>query len=317
VKVVVVGAGAVGSLFGARLFAAGESVELVGRPDHVEAIRERGLRILNRTEEVFRVPARTQLPVGESPDAILLTVKAFALRSAAAAVARAFPRPRPTLLPQNGLGIESLAQPALAAGGWPVPAHWTVRAVHSVPVTWVAPGVIREAGTGEILLPDPATAGALGPRVEQFRDLLHRARFAVRTVPDFDREVWRKVLVNAAINPVTAVQGVPNGRLLDGAPRTEAIRLLREALSAARVAGFDFAEEEAIQEFERVARATAENRSSMLQDLDRGRPTEIEAISGEILRIAGAHGLDLPATRAIIEEIHRRASSAGARPQSS
>lgn len=316
-KVVVLGAGAVGSLFGARLFAAGESVELVGRPDHVAAIRARGLRILNRTEEVFRIPAREDLPVGESPDAILLTVKTYDVRSAAAALARAYPRPIPLLLPQNGLGVESLAREALAAGGWPAPAEWTVRAVHSVPVTWVAAGVVREAGVGEILLPDLRTAGALGPRVQRFRDLLSAAGFSVRTVRDFDREVWRKVLVNAAINPVTAVRGVTNGRLLEGAARTDALRLLREALSAARVAGFDISEEEAVRDFERVARATAENRSSMLQDLDRGRPTEIEAISGEILRIAGAHQLDLPATRAIVEEIRRRGSNAGARPQPS
>jgi 2-dehydropantoate 2-reductase len=317
VKVVVVGAGAVGSLFGARLFAAGQSVELVGRPDHVAAIRERGLRVMNRTEEVFRVPARTQLPVGESPDAILLTVKTFDLPSAAAALARAFPRPIATLLPQNGLGVESLARAALASGGWPAPAEWTVRAVHSVPVTWVAPGVVRQAGVGEVLLPDPGTVGPLGPRVQRFRDLLHGAGFSVRTVRDFEREVWRKALVNAAINPVTAARGVPNGRLLEGAERTEALRLLREALSAARAAGFDLSEEETVRDFERVARATAENRSSMLQDLDRGRPTEIEAISGAILRSAEAHGLDLPATRAIVQEIRRRASSAGARPQPS
>jgi len=317
VKVFVVGAGAVGSLFGARLFAVGQSVVLVGRPEHVAAIRERGLRVLNRTEEVFHVPARTQLPVGEGADAILLTVKTFDLPSVSAALARAFPRPVPTLLLQNGLGVEALAREALASGGWPAPAEWTVRAVHSVPVTWVAPGVVRVAGAGEILLPDPEAAGSLGPWVYRFRDLLREAGFSVRTVHDFDREVWRKALVNAAVNPVTAARGVPNGRLLEGEERTEAIRLLREAVSVARAEGFDLSEEEATRDFERIARATAENRSSMLQDLDRGRPTEIEAISGEILRIAGTHGLDLPATRAIVEEIRHRASGTRARPQPS
>jgi 2-dehydropantoate 2-reductase len=317
VKVVVVGAGAVGSLFGARLFASGHSVELVGRTDHVAAIRDRGLRVRNRTEEVFRVSARTELSPGESVDAVLLTVKTFDLSTAAAELARAFRRPTPVFLPQNGLGVESLARAALAAGGWPAPADWTVRAVNSVPVTWVAPGVVREAGTGEILLPDPETAGPLRDRVERFQALFHDAGFSVRTVRDFEREVWRKALVNAAINPVTAARGVPNGRLLEGANRSEALRLLREALSVARSAGFDFSEEEAIRDFERVARSTAQNRSSMLQDLDHGRPTEIEAISGEILRTGEAHGLDLPATRAIVEEIRRRSASARARPQPS
>jgi 2-dehydropantoate 2-reductase len=317
VKVVVVGAGAVGSLFGARLFAAGHSVALVGRPDHVAAIREHGLRVRNGTEEVFRVPARTELSAGEGADAVLLTVKTFDLPSASAALARAFRRPAPILLPQNGLNVESLARPALAAGGWLRPADWTVRAVHSVPVTWVAPGVVREAGTGEILLPDPEMVGPLRARVECFLGLFRDAGFSVRTVRDFEREVWRKALVNAAINPVSAARSVPNGRLLEGTERMEALRLLREALSVARAAGFDFSEEEAVRDFERVARSTAQNRSSMLQDLDRGRPTEIEAISGEILRIGAVHGLDLPATRAIVEEIRRRSADARARPQPS
>jgi len=317
VKVLVVGAGAVGSLFGARLARAGHSVDLIGRSEHVAAIAAHGLRILGRTEERCTLHAHTTLSTGMEVDVVLLTVKTFDLAQGAEALARALPGPVPTLLPQNGLGVESLALPHLALGGWTAPRDWTVRAVHSVPATLVAPGVVREAGSGEVLLPDPGTVGTAGPRVNVFLHLLRGAGFVVRTVPQFDREVWRKVLVNAAINPVTAVRGIPNGLLLEEPAHTEALRLLREALQAARAAGFEFSEEETTRDFEQVARATAENRSSMLQDLDHGRPTEIESISGEILRIAAVHGLDLPATRAITEEVRRRARTSVGRPQPS
>ena len=310
-KVVVLGAGAVGSLFAARIALAGHAVVVVGRPAHVAEIRSGGLRILDHEVEVVRLEAVIELPPGSAPDVALLTTKTFDLATAAAALATAVRSPVPTLLPQNGLGVETLANDALESAGWPDPSSWTVRAIHSIPATWVRPGEVREAGTGVILLPDPT--GPTAPHVRSFERLLAGAGFSVKRVCAFDREVWRKVLINAAINPVTAVRGVPNGRLLEEPARGEAIALLREALRAARAAGHEFSEEEAVRDFEEVARATAENRSSMLQDLDRGRPTEIDSISGALLRVAEAHGLDLPATRAIVGEVRRRSRDSARR----
>jgi 2-dehydropantoate 2-reductase len=121
--------------------------------------------------------------------------------------------------------------------------------------------------------------------------------------------------VNAAINPITADQGIENGALLKEPWRGQAERLLREAQAAARAEGFDFSDEEADRELWRVVRATAQNRSSMLQDLDRGRPTEIEAISGEILAAGGRHGIDLPQTRRALQRIRRREAQGPDRPQ--
>ena len=317
-RIAVVGAGAVGSLFGAGLARAGHSVLLVGRPALVAAVRDRGLLVLGSGEAVYHLDATSQIEFREPyPEAALLTVKTFDLESAAESVARALPRPVPLLLPQNGLGVERKASAALVRGGWNDPAPWSVRAVHSVPATLVAPGVVRVAGSGEVVLPDPAAAGPSTPRIELFRDLLRAAGFTVRTPPDFEREVWRKALVNAAINPLTAVLGVRNGELLIGETRTRALLLLTEARRAAQAAGFTFSEEEVVADFERVARATAQNRSSMLQDLDRGRPTEIEAISGEILRVASEHGIDIPATRVIVDEVRRRVEERSRGPQPS
>ncbi len=315
--VVVLGGGAVGSLFAARLVRCGRSVELVGRADHVAAIRANGLTVLGPTPETFRLRAETELAAGTEAEAVLLTVKTFDLERAATELARAIPRPVPTLLTQNGLGIEPTAHAALAAGGWTAPAAWAVRAVHSVPATWVRPGVVRAAGEGEVLLPVPEERPESAAVLRFFARLLTDAGLLVRAVPRFEREVWRKALVNAAINPVTATHGVENGRLLEGPERAEALALLAEARRAAAFAGHDFSEEESVRDFERVARATAANRSSMLQDLERGRPTEIESISGEIVRIAAARGVDLPRTRAIVEEVRRRTRRTTSAPQPS
>ena len=314
-NVAVVGAGAVGCVFGAYLARAGHSVEMIGRAPFVAAARAHGLRIEGRLRGSYPVLARTELAAEDHPDLALLTVKTYDVADAAIGLARTHVDPVPLLLLQNGLGVERTADAALRAGGWPDPRLWTVRAIHSVPATLLAPGVARAAGEGEVLLADPSSAGALAARVVRFRDLLAGAGFAVRSVPDLEREIWRKAIVNAAINPVTALLGVTNGELAQAPARTRALRLLEEARQAAGTAGVDFASSELVADLDRVVRATAANRSSMLQDVDRGRPTEIEAISGEILRIAEGHRLELPETRAVVAEVTRRVAGRGPRAQ--
>ena len=119
--------------------------------------------------------------------------------------------------------------------------------------------------------------------------------------------------MNAAVNPVTADHGVENGELSKDPLRGQALALLEEARRSAESAEFPFSPEETEREFFRVVRGSARNRSSMLQDLDAGRSTEIDAISGEILRVGVSHGLDLPNTRRIIERIRSKTPAAESR----
>lgn len=313
-KILVVGAGAVGSLLGACLQEGGNSVTLVARPDHVAAVRSKGLKVSGSRPRVVALEAVESISAGTVADVVLVTAKTFDLERATTDLARAV-SPRPVLFLQNGLGILPRARTALAVGGWPEPGPYSVLGVNLIPATWVGPGEVREAGVGEILLPVPGEAGPAAGAARLFRMMFEGARISVEAVPEFDREVWRKALLNAAVNPVTAVHGILNGEVLSEPWRTEALRLLGEALAVARAAGFGFTSEEVTRDFERVVRASASNRSSMLQDLDRGRPTEIDAISGEILREGERRGLDLPATRAIVAEVHARASRDSPRPR--
>jgi 2-dehydropantoate 2-reductase len=304
-RVVVLGAGAVGSLFGARLAAAGVPVLLVGRRAHVEAVRARGLVVEGVAPGTYRPDAATEVPRGIRASAVLVTVKSFDLASALDGLARAVP-PTPTALLGNGLGLEAIAREALQGAGWPAVDAWLVRGVHTVPATLLGPGRVRASGTGEVVLPTPQAAGVAARAVEEVSTLLTRAGIPVRTSPEFDLELWRKAAVNAAINPVTAARGVPNGALLDGPARDEAKRLLEEAVAVARGSGVDLSLATARADLDRVVRATAENRSSMLQDVERGRPTELDAISGEILRRGAKLGLELPATARAVEAVRRK-----------
>ena len=302
--VVVFGAGAVGTLFAARLTHARHQVTLVARPESVLQITAQGLTVEGtRPCHVPGVAVGT-VPTDRPVDALLLGVKAYDVRGACADIARRRPHPVPLLLPQNGLGIEERAVDGLTTGGWADPSPWVVRAIHSIPATLLGAGRVRQAGDGEILL--PAESVPPTPAVETWASLLSGLGYPVRRTTVLAREVWRKALVNAAINPVTADHGIPNGWLQRDPYRGQALQLLSEARAVAEAEGHAFREEELESDLWRVVRATAANRSSMLQDVERGRRTEVEEISGEILSRGRAHGLDLPATRRAVERLRRR-----------
>lgn len=306
-RVLVYGAGAIGSVFGARLASAGHDVLLVARPAHAAAVRDRGLRVEGRFEGTFRVAAIERLPPTTSTDAVLLTVKSYDVEAAAATLGAGVAPPAPLLLLQNGLGVEGAAIAALADGGWPDAARWIVRGINTVPAQFVGPGLVRQTGEGEVLL-GSAEAGTATRAVARFGRLLAGAGIPTKTAGDLPREVWRKLIVNAAINPVTADHGIPNGQLARDPWRGQALALLHEALEVARAEGFDFTDAEVERDLWRVVQKTAENRSSMLQDVDAGRRTEIDAISGAVVRLATLRGLRVPATRRIAARIRRKGS---------
>jgi 2-dehydropantoate 2-reductase len=273
VRIVVFGAGAVGSRFAAALARAGDSVLVVGRPAHVVAIAANGLVVDGEPGPPVRIEARSELPAGVRADVVLLTVKSYDVEVAGRAIANAFPHPVPVVALSNGLGIEAALAKGLAEGGWRSPGDWTIRGVHTVPARLVGPGHVAPTGSG----------------------------------------VWRKALVNAAINPVTADHGIPNGRLAEEPWRGQALGLLREALQAAAAEGYPFDPAESERAVFGVVRATAENRSSMLEDLEHGRPTEVEAISGALLAAGRRHGIPMPATERAIVRIHTREAERRAR----
>jgi 2-dehydropantoate 2-reductase len=311
VRVLVFGAGAVGSRFAAAFARAGHPVTVVGRAAHVAAILASGLVVEGDAGPPVRLAARTEIGSGSDAEVVVLTVKSYDVEPSGRAIAAAFPDPIPVLALSNGIGIEAALAKGLAAGGWAEPGDWIVRGVHTVPARLVAPGVVRATGTGEVVL-------GRHPKIpdwsERLRTLFESARVPVRVTDEIDREVWRKALINAAINPVTADHGIPNGRLIEEPWRGQATDLLREALRAAASEGYEFDPAEAERTVFGVARATAANRSSMLEDLDHGRPTEIDAISGAIVEAGHRHGLPMPATeRAIVRIRTREAERAAAR----
>lgn len=282
--VLVFGAGAIGSLLGG-LLSIENDVTIVGRRPHVDAVNRQGLRITGLTRRIAWPTATTVVPAGEF-DFVFVTTKAYDTVNAVDALRSLWRRSTFVTL-QNGLGnAERIAERA----------DRVLAATTSHGVTFVAPGEILHAGAGEISVgPWKATTIADAARLA---DALSRAGLQTDAISDVRRELWAKVVVNAAINPLTAVLRVPNGAIVahdDLRALVDAVA--REAVAAAKAAGVDLPEDDLARRAADVAARTAENRSSMLQDVERGRRTEIDAITGELLTAAARARLDLPYVR--------------------
>jgi 2-dehydropantoate 2-reductase len=284
--ILILGTGALATLFAARLSAAGVDVTVLGSwPEGLAALREKGAR-LDGDERGFRVHATDDPAHCRGAICALVLVKSWQTERAATQLVDCLADDGLALTLQNGLGNDTLLSGTL---GLPRVA----RGVTTTGATLLEPGLVRLGGEGTVSL-------EAHPRLAPLEAMLRRAGFAVEVVEDAISLVWGKLVVNAAINPLTALLRVPNGELLE---RPEARRLMGElAGEAAAVAlklgvALPFTGPECAAE--EVARKTAGNRSSMLQDVLRGAPTEIDAINGAVVHLGEEMGLPTPVNRLV------------------
>ncbi len=295
-RFLVFGAGAVGSVFAARL-AVRHPVAVVARGERLAQILREGIRVDGATEGDIRPPAGPAAGelAGFRPDFVLVTVKAHATATAARALAPLGTGPIRVSL-QNGLGNEE----ALAAGGYPV-----IGAVSNNGATLLESGRVFHAGLGEVILSRFQQVGE--DAVAALAEYLSEAGFPVLQVPDIRKSLWDKAALNAALNPVSALLGLRTGQLLRDPGSEHLVRLLvREAVAVARAEGVSTSEAEVWKTVERIVARTAGNKTSMLQDLERGVRTEVEAMNGVIVARGAKHGIETPWNRLMLRLIRGR-----------
>ncbi len=284
-KIVVFGAGSLGSLVGGVL--AGEhDVTLVSRATHVEAVRTDGLRLEGElTEHVH--PAVTVDGRGLEADLAVVTVKSFDTDEAARTLATGSIGAALSL--QNGMGNEETLAAALEA---PV-----IAGTVTYGAVLRAPGVVECTGIGEIVLgPHEGGTSAVATRVG---DAFSSAGLETTVASDLSRRLWEKLAVNAGINAVTALARAENRAVLEGETNRLARAAARETARVARAHGVGLSNREALAAMESVAVATADNTSSMLQDVRAGRRTEVDAINGYVVDRAAERGLEVPTNRTL------------------
>lgn len=301
-RILVVGPGAIGCLLAARLSRTRHGVLLLARDEPQAAtLRAHGIRVdRGARTEVFRVPvAAADAPAPSVPhwaaDAALYCVKTC--DSAAAFVgSRPYLARRTVVVScQNGIGNVERFTAAGAEG--PV-----LCCVTGMGGTRLGDGHVAWGGDGETWLAAPAAAQAR--HAAMIARVLNEAGMKVRRHADARSLVWSKAIVNAAINPIGALFRISNGRILThAAARSMAFAAAREAQRVAAAAGVGLLFEDAADEVRRVCAATTANRSSMLQDVERGRPTEIRSITGEIVAAGRRLGVPTPVNSRLLARL--------------
>lgn len=287
-KIVMLGAGAMGSLFGAMLSRCGKGdVWLLDIwEEHMTQVKTHGLVVESEQEEtVFKVKATTNPEEVGVADLIIVFVKAYLTREAVESNLSMVGPETVLVSLQNGLGnietIESVVGGAHVVGG-----------VTAQGSTMVGPGRVRHGGKGPTYVGE--TNGKSTPKVKLVASLLGESGIPTEVSDDIERLIWEKLIVNVGINAVAAIAGVRNGELLKlDETRVLMTMAVEEAERVARKKGVPV-EENLVERVFEVCQATARNRCSMGQDVDNGRRTEIDFINGAIVREGKALGIPTP-----------------------
>lgn len=297
-KIAIIGAGAMGSLFGGKLASAGHEVWLydIWR-DHVDKINRDGLVITSAAGDTTVHPkATTESGKIGSAEMVIVFVKAIATREAAKTAATLMGPDSVVLTLQNGYGnAEKLAEV--------VGAERVLAGVTSHGATMLGPGHIRHAGSGETHIGQ--LGGKVGERARCIAAVMSEAGIATTTDGEVSSLIWGKLLVNVGINALTAITGMKNGQLNDYEETRELMRMVvEEAERVVEKAGITLPYADAYGKVVATAQATAENKSSMLQDISNHRLTEIDVINGAVVQEGKRLGIATPVNQVLTLMVH-------------
>ena len=284
-NILIVGTGALATLFAARLSQAGNQIAMLGTwKAGLDALRKEGARLvdIDGVEHHIEVQATDDPRTCSGIKHVLVLVKAWQTERVAVQLKECLAENGLVLTLQNGLGNrETLAQS--------LELRRVALGATTAGATLLGPGLVRTGGEGIISI---ERHQALGP----IEEALKSAKFNVNVVEDAQSLIWGKLVINAAINPLTALLRVPNGKLLESPSAREMMgALASETAQVAKAKKIQLPFSDPIAAAEEVAGKTAANHSSMLQDVLRGAPTEIDAICGAVVKAAQIHNFDTPA----------------------
>ncbi len=292
-KIVIVGSGAIGSLYGAFLSRYKDNeVILVGRNPHVAAIQSHGLKIEGVLgEHVFHLKALDHARDVSEADLVIVTTKTYDTITAALSARHLIDAGAHVLLLQNGLGTEEMVATELETTK-------VLRATTCMGALHDSPGVVRATGCG--LTEIGSRYAENYPLVEELSAMFREVGFDVKSSENIEGVVWTKTLVNCGINPVGALTGLTNGEVYNNKGlRSLVVRLVTEAVQVVKALGIELTTDDPVRYALGTAKATGDNINSMLQDIRAGKRTEIDAITGEVIRLAKELDIDTPSSEAV------------------
>ena len=298
-RVCVVGAGVIGSLFAGHLARVAEVSCLVRRAEHARALNEDGLRVSGHNDFVASVSAATDVSALPEPELVVVCTKATGLEQAAASLAGHFPGAT-VMTAQNGLGAEEIVR---RHGAWPLVSA----------VTFMS-GTKHSDTSVEYILDTETWLGPYGETafatVEEIARLLAKSGLKAQALPDLRPAQWSKLIFNATVNGVAALTRLPHdfhfaqreslGDVMFG--------LIDEGKQVAAAAGIELHDDPWEMNVLATQRGSA-HYPSMLEDVEAGRPTEVELINGALVREAGRVGVEAPLQTALYALVKGREAS--------
>jgi 2-dehydropantoate 2-reductase len=278
----IVGAGAMGCLFAARLKRAGFQVTLLEKiQETVDSITAEGLFVDGVSGEYRVMVSAYSGHAPRQPDLVIICVKSYDTREAGETIQPWLHPDAPILTLQNGVGNIEILQDVFGK-------KRVLGGVTAEGATVLAPGKIRHAGQGDTIVGDGKAAGEIVAVFE-------KAGFNIRAVQDINPFIWGKLIINVGINALAAITRLKNGRLpeLQGTRRIMEMAVA-EAVAVIEAKNIGIPYPDPVGRVVEVCKATAGNVASMLQDVLNKKKTEIDSINGAVVREGAALGIPTP-----------------------
>ena len=295
--IAVVGAGAVGSFYGAMLALAGHRVTLIGRPAHAQAIKRDGLKLdLAKSPriETVQIEASSEFSSLQTADLVLFCVKSTDSASVALQI-DPYLAPHALIMSlQNG--VENAA---LIAQQIP---HAVIPCVVYVASEITAPGCVKHHGRGDLVIGTMQPSRLIDPQktLQEIVELFGSAQVPVQISQNVMAELWSKLMINCAFNAISGLAQIQYGKLAALASvRSTQTALVKEVIAVAHADGIHLSEAIALQAVEQISVTMGSQKSSTAQDMVRSKPSEIDHLNGFIVRRGQALGVATPVNQAL------------------
>jgi 2-dehydropantoate 2-reductase len=324
-KICIYGAGAIGGLMGAKLARAGQDVTVIARGAHLAAIQAKGLKLFSEGEEILVHPRAVEDPAAAGrQDYVIVAVKTTGVAPIAERMGPLLGPDTAVVTAMNGIpwwyfwnqdgAWKDRQLASIDPGGrlWrAIPPARCIGCVVYPAAEIVEPGVVRHGYGNRFMLGEPG--GESSKRVEALAKALSEAGFKAPVRAKIRDDIWLKLWGNLSFNPVSALtQGTLAGMANDPAVRAVVRAMMVEAEKVARALSVDLP----VDVDTRIgwARDVGEHKTSMLQDLEQGRPMEIDALTGVVAEMGDLVGIDTPTIDAVLGLLRHRARTAGCYP---
>ena len=283
-KIIILGAGAIGSLYGAKLSKLYD-VTLVGRRQHVDKINKDGLKIVGIEQNVYKLKAVTEIREIDDNTLILLTTKVHDSKEAIENIKNLIKKDTIVLCLQNGLYSEDIVKEIVGNK------CLVIRGITAVGVTFIEPGIVQFSNLSY-------TTIEKSPVSQELANNFYKCHLKANVSENLKQDIWKKLIVNCMLNPVTAIFRIDNGESADEKLNPLKKAISDECLKVAEKDGvkFDF-------DFVETANKNLEgsrNMSSMFQDLVKGRKTEIDYLNGAVVELGKKYGIKCPVNEGLV-----------------